>query len=182
MKATIVCSCLMVASTALAIDFNAPIEKVAGDFKFTEGPVWLAAKSELCGRVAAGAVAVRAPLAIELVGETGMGDLLDCSAEMLSWILDRAHSVGYDHYRQFVRLEELANPPPSPGTSIFFADHVPERNRHQTLLESIGDLGLRPFGFLGRPPWSPHIGHPKIEGAKIIAGVVFKVLAATLPA
>jgi gluconolactonase len=31
----------------LAIDFNARIEKVAGDFKFTEGPVWVAANSEL---------------------------------------------------------------------------------------------------------------------------------------
>ena len=47
MKATIVCSCIVAASTALAIDFNVPIEKVAGDFKFTEGPVWCAATSEL---------------------------------------------------------------------------------------------------------------------------------------
>ena len=47
MKMTIVCSCMMAASTALAIDFNVPIEKVAGDFKFTEGPVWCAATSEL---------------------------------------------------------------------------------------------------------------------------------------
>ncbi len=47
MKATIVCSCIMVAGTAFGLDFNAPVEKLAGDFKFTEGPVWVAAKSEL---------------------------------------------------------------------------------------------------------------------------------------
>jgi sugar lactone lactonase YvrE len=27
--------------------FSAPVEKLDGDFKFTEGPVWVAAKSEL---------------------------------------------------------------------------------------------------------------------------------------
>jgi gluconolactonase len=37
----------MSASTAFAVDFSAPIEKLAGDFKFTEGPVWIAAKNEL---------------------------------------------------------------------------------------------------------------------------------------
>ncbi len=38
---------MVAAGTAFAIDFNAPIEKVAGDFKFTEGPVWCAANGEL---------------------------------------------------------------------------------------------------------------------------------------
>ncbi len=47
MKIAIVWSCILAAGTALAIDFNAPIEKVAGDFQFTEGPVWVAANSEL---------------------------------------------------------------------------------------------------------------------------------------
>jgi gluconolactonase len=37
----------MAASTAFAIDFNAPVEKVAGDLQFTEGPVWFGAKDEL---------------------------------------------------------------------------------------------------------------------------------------
>ena len=32
---------------AWAIGFNAPVEKLAGDFQFTEGPIWLAAKNEL---------------------------------------------------------------------------------------------------------------------------------------
>ena len=30
-----------------ALDFNAPVEKLSGDFQFTEGPIWLAAKNEL---------------------------------------------------------------------------------------------------------------------------------------
>lgn len=32
---------------AAAMDFKAPVEKVAGNFKFTEGPVWLAKTGEL---------------------------------------------------------------------------------------------------------------------------------------
>jgi len=32
---------------AATLDFSAPAEKIAGDFKFTEGPVWAAAKGEL---------------------------------------------------------------------------------------------------------------------------------------
>ena len=32
---------------ALAVDFNAPLEKLGGDFQFTEGPLWVAAKNEL---------------------------------------------------------------------------------------------------------------------------------------
>ena len=47
MKIAIVWSSILAANTALAIDFNGPIEKVAGDFKFTEGPVWCAANGEL---------------------------------------------------------------------------------------------------------------------------------------
>jgi gluconolactonase len=37
----------MAASAAFALDFKAPVEKLAGDFQFTEGPVWIAAKKEL---------------------------------------------------------------------------------------------------------------------------------------
>jgi len=47
MKAAIGCVCVMAASSAFAFDFNAPVEKLAGDFRFTEGPLWVAAKSEL---------------------------------------------------------------------------------------------------------------------------------------
>ena len=34
-------------SVAFALDFNSPLEKLAGDYQFTEGPVWIAAKNEL---------------------------------------------------------------------------------------------------------------------------------------
>jgi gluconolactonase len=37
----------MAASAAFALDLNAPVEKVGGDFQFTEGPLWVAAKGEL---------------------------------------------------------------------------------------------------------------------------------------
>ena len=47
MRTAILCICVMAASTAFALDFNAPVEKLAGDFKFTEGPIWVAAKNEL---------------------------------------------------------------------------------------------------------------------------------------
>ena len=47
MKTAILCTCVMAASTAFALDFNAPVEKLAGDFKFTEGPIWVAVKNEL---------------------------------------------------------------------------------------------------------------------------------------
>jgi gluconolactonase len=47
MKTAVLCVWVVTASTALAIDFNTPIEKVAGDFKFIEGPVWCAANGEL---------------------------------------------------------------------------------------------------------------------------------------
>jgi gluconolactonase len=47
MKALLTSPWIMAAGTAVALDFNAPVEKLAGDFKFTEGPVWSAAKSEL---------------------------------------------------------------------------------------------------------------------------------------
>jgi len=47
MKTTLLCACLMTANAASALDFTAPVEKIAGDFKFTEGPLWVAAKSEL---------------------------------------------------------------------------------------------------------------------------------------
>lgn len=41
------CLTTLVASVAFAIDFTAPVEKLAGDFQFTEGPVWVAANNEL---------------------------------------------------------------------------------------------------------------------------------------
>jgi hypothetical protein len=47
MKTAILGICVMAASTAFALDFNAPVEKLAGDFKFTEGPIWVAAKDKL---------------------------------------------------------------------------------------------------------------------------------------
>jgi gluconolactonase len=47
MRTAVLCTCVMAASTAYAIDFSAPVDKIAGDFKFTEGPVWVATKSEL---------------------------------------------------------------------------------------------------------------------------------------
>ena len=47
MKTTLLYTCLMTANAAIALDFTAPVEKLGGDFKFTEGPVWVAAKSEL---------------------------------------------------------------------------------------------------------------------------------------
>jgi gluconolactonase len=47
MKIKLFHACLMTASTAFALDFTAPIEKLGGDFKFTEGPLWVAAKNEL---------------------------------------------------------------------------------------------------------------------------------------
>ena len=42
-----VCTCLMAASASCALDFTAPIEKLDGDFQFTEGPVWVATSNEL---------------------------------------------------------------------------------------------------------------------------------------
>lgn len=47
MKIKLLYACLMTANTAFALDFTAPIEKLGGDFKFTEGPLWVAAKGEL---------------------------------------------------------------------------------------------------------------------------------------
>jgi gluconolactonase len=47
MNTTIACLCVLSASSALALDFDAPVEKLAGGFKFTEGPVWTAAQNEL---------------------------------------------------------------------------------------------------------------------------------------
>ncbi len=41
------CACIIAAAPAFAGDFNTPVEKLAGHFKFTEGPVWVAAKGEL---------------------------------------------------------------------------------------------------------------------------------------
>ena len=46
-KALMACSWMMAGGAAYALDFSAPVEKLAGDFKFTEGPVWSAAQSEL---------------------------------------------------------------------------------------------------------------------------------------
>jgi hypothetical protein len=47
MRTPIWCVCVMAASTAFGLDFNAPIEKLVVGFKFAEGPVWVAAKGEL---------------------------------------------------------------------------------------------------------------------------------------
>ena len=47
MKTLIACAFVLTAGTTFALDFSAPIEKLAGDFRFTEGPVWVAAKNEL---------------------------------------------------------------------------------------------------------------------------------------
>ena len=47
MKTMILCSCLLATGSAPAIDFTTPVEKIAGDFQFTEGPLWVAAKAEL---------------------------------------------------------------------------------------------------------------------------------------
>ena len=37
----------MAASGTFALDFSAPVEKLAGDLQFTEGPLWVAANNEL---------------------------------------------------------------------------------------------------------------------------------------
>ena len=47
MRTAILCIGVMAASTTFALDFDAPVEKLASDFKFTEGPIWVAAKNEL---------------------------------------------------------------------------------------------------------------------------------------
>lgn len=46
MKTITLCS-LMVAANAAALDFSAPVEKLGGDFKFAEGPVWVASNKHL---------------------------------------------------------------------------------------------------------------------------------------
>jgi len=46
MKTTLLCACLVTANNAFALDFNAPIEKLAGEFKFTEGPLWVATEAD----------------------------------------------------------------------------------------------------------------------------------------
>ena len=43
----VVCIWAATASAACALDFTVPVERVAGDFQFTEGPVWVAAEHEL---------------------------------------------------------------------------------------------------------------------------------------
>jgi len=47
MKTALVWICVGAASAAFAVDCNVPVEKLAADFKFTEGPVWCAASNEL---------------------------------------------------------------------------------------------------------------------------------------
>ena len=47
MRMAIGCVCVMAASAAFALDLTAPVEKLAGDFQFAEGPLWVAAKGEL---------------------------------------------------------------------------------------------------------------------------------------
>jgi gluconolactonase len=47
MKLVLVCISMLTAGTVSALDFTAPIEKLAANFQFTEGPLWGAAKNEL---------------------------------------------------------------------------------------------------------------------------------------
>ncbi len=47
MKTALHCACILAASAVFALDLAAPVEKIAGDFKFTEGPLWVAVKGEL---------------------------------------------------------------------------------------------------------------------------------------
>ncbi len=47
MKIQLSYACLAMINTALALDFTAPVEKLGGDFKFTEGPLWVAAQNQL---------------------------------------------------------------------------------------------------------------------------------------
>lgn len=47
MRTAMLCICVIAASTALAVDFHTPVEKLAGGFQFTEGPVWVAVGHEL---------------------------------------------------------------------------------------------------------------------------------------
>lgn len=47
MKRTLIISAVLASNALFALDFKAPVEKLAGDFQFTEGPLWVAAKSEL---------------------------------------------------------------------------------------------------------------------------------------
>jgi len=47
MKMIPLCALIMMTNAANALDFSAPIEKLGGEFKFTEGPLWVAATNEL---------------------------------------------------------------------------------------------------------------------------------------
>jgi len=47
MKTSMLLACIMAAGSALGLDFSTPVEKIAGGFQFTEGPVWVTAKSQL---------------------------------------------------------------------------------------------------------------------------------------
>jgi gluconolactonase len=47
MTKAVLCTCVTAATAAFALDFNAPVEKLAGGFQFTEGPIWIAARNEL---------------------------------------------------------------------------------------------------------------------------------------
>ena len=47
MKRAVILVTILASSSVFALDFKTPVEKLAGDFQFTEGPVWLAAKNEL---------------------------------------------------------------------------------------------------------------------------------------
>ena len=38
---------MLAGCAAFALDFNSPLEKLAGNYQFTEGPVWIAEKNEL---------------------------------------------------------------------------------------------------------------------------------------
>ena len=42
MKVLLRFACVTATSTAFALDFTAPIEKIGGGFTFTEGPIWIA--------------------------------------------------------------------------------------------------------------------------------------------
>lgn len=47
MKTSLVCASVLACGAAFAVDPAAPVEKVAGGFQFTEGPLWISARNEL---------------------------------------------------------------------------------------------------------------------------------------
>lgn len=47
MKHALILLTILAGSSAPALNFNVPVEQIAGDFQFTEGPLWNAAQGEL---------------------------------------------------------------------------------------------------------------------------------------